>query len=137
MLNCLPGVVSRWVVAAEGGQVAPAPLVQVPLVGDGHQLAVQRRDLGELDGRAAVVRPELEVVAEPERTLAQHVVALLGSGVVVLVLPGAVPEGGLQPPLRAEVLPVAPAEDRLAVGAARAAAGSTRGCGSGGSGRRR
>ena len=47
----------------------PAPLVQVTLVGYGDQLAVQRRDLGELDGRAPVVRPELEVVAEPERAL--------------------------------------------------------------------
>ena len=40
----------------EGGEVAPAPLVQV---GDGDQLTVQRRDLSELDGRAPNIRPEL------------------------------------------------------------------------------
>ena len=119
-------MVSRWVVAAEGREVAPAPLVEVPPVGDGHQLAVQRRDLGELERRAGLddVGPELEVVAEPQRALAQRLVALLvGGGVVVLVLPGAVPQRGLQPPLRAEVLPVPPTEDGLAVGAACAAAG--------------
>ena len=80
-------MVSRGVVAAERREVAPAPLVEVPPVGDGDKLAVQRRDLGELERRAGLddVGPELEVVAEPQRALAQRLVALLVGGRVVVL----------------------------------------------------
>ena len=96
----------------------------MPGRGDGHQLGVQRRDLDEPDRifGAGLFRPELDLVAEPDRALGpvgrrRSLAALLGR-VVLLVLPTRFPEGRFQPPLGSVVVVAlsSPAVDFVAVG---------------------